>query len=72
MTLEYTIQRTDEYQPLPHHRHYYTPEERERGRYIVWSNDGDSALCKSMDEVQEWIVHNWYSRGFDDDEGDAG
>lgn len=66
MTLEYSIERTSEYQPLPHHRRFYTPEERALGSYIVFSNDGDSALCASMDEVYAWIRDNAFSRGFDD------
>ena len=64
MYLEYTIERADEYQPLPHHRRFYTATERASGGYIVFSNDGDSALCDSMGDVLEWIEHNSFSRGF--------
>ena len=67
MMLEYTIERANEYRPLPHHRRFYTPDERTQGSYIVFSNDGDSALCASMDEVMEWIEHNSWSRGFGDE-----
>lgn len=63
MRVEYTIERAKEYNPMPHHLRFYTPEERASGSFIVFSNDGDSALCNNMDEVLDWIRDNAYSRG---------